>query len=54
MSLGDACSPAGVFKHVAHDGMRHPAVVVAHADVGPPDLVTLGDLLNPLKKLVLT
>ena len=41
--------PAGVFEHVAHDGVWHAAVVVAHADVRAPDLIPLRDLLYPLQ-----
>lgn len=34
--------------------MGDPAVVVAHADVGAPDLVLLGDLANALNDAVFT
>ena len=43
--------PAGVLEEVAQDGVRHDGVVVAHPDVGPPQLVLRHDLLKPLDQV---
>ena len=45
--------PAGVFENVAQNSVRDAAVVVAHADVGPPDLVLAGYGLDLADELVL-
>ena len=44
-------SPSRVLKHVPQDGVRGLGVVVAHPDVGPPDLVLLDDVLDALDHL---
>lgn len=38
--------PAGIFKHVAKNGVRDTRVVIAHANVGAPDLVLGSDLID--------
>ena len=44
-------SPSRVLEHVPEDGVRRFGVVVAHADVRPPDLVLLHNVLDPLDHL---
>lgn len=46
-------SPARILEDVAHDGVRHAAVVITHADVTAPDLVPLSNLPDVLHQLIL-
>lgn len=46
-------SPAWIFQQIALDGRRYWAVVVTHADVGPPHFVHRCDLLQGLQDLIL-
>lgn len=42
-------SPSWVLKDISEYGMWDPAVVVAHANVGAPDFILLGDGPDAIK-----
>lgn len=46
-------SPARVLEYIPENRVRDVAVVIAHADVRPPDLVLLGNVPNPVDQRVL-
>lgn len=44
--------PAGILENVAHNRVRHMAIVVAHADVRAPDLIAFGNLVGAFDQFV--